>query len=188
MNGTLQVAAAYYSRLSPRERRVLGLAGVTCGLALGYVLVVSPLGEARARLEARIAAKERHLDEVRALRRTYMGLRRRTGRTAQSTAAKDFSLFSYLEGLAASTVGREKMSAMNPLEREPAGKDRAQTATVELRLTGVSLRELVDLLYKIEQAPPGLRTLRLAVKKRFKDPHTFDITLVTEGPGGGAPR
>jgi phage anti-repressor protein len=40
----------------------------------------------------------------------------------------------------------------------------------------VSLKQLVDMLYRIEKGTHQLRVTRLQVKKRFKDPHSFDVT------------
>jgi type II secretory pathway component PulM len=176
MTSVLHSLLVYFSRLSVREQHFVQLAGLALAAVVGYALVIVPLQEAKVRMEARIAAKEKELQEIQALCYTYLALRREVESVrSQTHQGKEFSPFSFLEGLATSTVGREKISAMSPLTRE-LGKGVEEQA-IELRLSGVSLRELVELLYKTDSAAAPLRTTRLQIKKRYKDPYTFDVTL-----------
>lgn len=169
-----QAGAALLARLSPRERRLVGAAGVTvCGMVL-YLLVIDPVWEWYARLGARVTAKERELEELLALRRTYLTLRQEVERT-RLLSETHASPFAFLEGLATSTVGREKVAAINPAGRET--RDGVSRETIELRLKGVTLREVVELLYKIESAGVALRTVQLSIKKAYKDSYAFDVAL-----------
>jgi len=91
------------------------------------------------------------------------------------TSGTTLSPFAFLEGLTTSTLGREKLAAINPVGHEERGG--MVQETIELKLSGVSLQELVDLLYKIDATSVPLRCTNLAIKKRYKDPYTFDVTL-----------
>jgi hypothetical protein len=162
------------TRLSPREQRFVTAAGVVLSSMLLYLLVVEPLRETRAQVRARVVAKERELEEVIVLRQTYETLRREL-EGARPTSATDFSPFAFLEGVAITTLGRGKLAAINPAGRE--SRDGIEHETIELRLSGVSLQELVTLLYKIDSAGSQLRCTMLSIKKRYKDPYTFDVTL-----------
>lgn len=169
-----QAYATLLARLSPRERRLVGTAGMmACGVAL-YLLVIDPVWEWYDRLRARVAAKERELKEVLALRHTYLALRQEVERTRVLDQTQT-SPFAFLEGLATSTVGREKVAALNPTGRET--RNGISQETIELQLKGVTLREVVELLYKIESAGVALRTVRLSIKKSYKDPYAFDVAL-----------
>src|SRR5262245_3010409 len=172
----LSTLPALWTRLSPREQRFVGTATVVLGGALLYLLIIDPLWEAHDRWRARVAAKERELGEVLALSHSYQVLRQEAERS-QPAAGAGLSSVAFLESLTNSTVGRDKVSGINPSGRETrAGTEQE---TVELTLNGVSLRELVELLYKIDTASVPLRTVRLAIKKRYKDPYTFDVSLAT---------
>jgi hypothetical protein len=128
------------------------------------------------RLRTRVVAKERELSEVAALSRAYRALRQEVNKVRPVTGTIT-SPVAFLENLASGTVGRDKVAAINPAGRETrAGADQEM---LELSLTGVSLRELVELLYKIDTASTPLRTTRLSIKKRYKDPYTFDVALTT---------
>ncbi|MCS6924996.1 MAG: type II secretion system protein M [Candidatus Binatia bacterium] len=169
-----QAYATLLTRLSPRERRLLGAAGMmACGVA-AYLLVIDPVWEWHARLRARVAAKERELEEILALRRTYLALRQEVQRTRMLNQMQT-SPFAFLEELATSTVGREKVAALTPTGRET--HNGVSQETLELRLQGVSLREVVELLHKIESAGIALRTVQLSIKKSYKDPYAFDVAL-----------
>jgi general secretion pathway protein M len=167
-------SALMMARLSPRERQFVCAAGVALGGVLLYLCVVDPLWEAHTRLRARVAAKERELHEVVALRRTYEALRREVER-ARPAGGTNVSPFVFLEGLTASTLGRDKLAAINPTGHE--NRDGVEQEVIELKLIGVSLRELIELLYKIDTAGATLRCTSLSIKKRYKDPYTFDASL-----------
>lgn len=173
----LRVVTLFLARFSPRERRFIAAAGVVCSGMVVYWLLVDPLWEAHTRLRARVAAKERELSEVVTLRRDYLALHAEAERARQATTDTNFSPVAFLEDLASNTVGRDKVAAINPAGRDTrTGTDQE---TIELKLSGVSLRELVEVLYKIDTAAPVLYTTDLAIKKRYKDPYTFDVTLTT---------
>lgn len=170
----LQAVSALLGRLSLRERQCVGVAGLVLGGLLLYVLVIDPLWELHTQLHARVAAKERELEEMVALHQTYQTLRREVERT-RLLSETSASPFAFLEGLATGTVGREKVVAINPAGRET--RNGMHQETIELRLKGVSLREFVELLYKIESAGIALRTVQVSMKKAYKDPYSFDVAL-----------
>jgi hypothetical protein len=94
----------------------------------------------------------------------------------QSATGANFSPVAFLESLANNIVGQDKITAINPAGRET--REGADQETIELKLSGVSLRELVELLYKLDTADTVLRPARVSIKKRYKDPYTFDVTLI----------
>ncbi len=172
----LRVVTAFLARLSLREQRFVGAAALLLGGTLLYLLVVDPLWEADTRLRVRVAAKERELQEVMTLSRTYRILRQEVEKSRPVTST-NVSPITFLESLTSGTIGRDKVTGISPGGHEThAGADQE---TVELTLSGVSLRELVELLYKIDTASVPLRTVRLAIKKRYKDPYTFDVSCTT---------
>jgi hypothetical protein len=162
------------ARLSSRERLAVGTAALALAVTVGYVLVIDPLWEAHARLRARIVTKEREVREVAALGRTYQSLRQEVDqlRPPRNTGLSPFAV---LEGLATNTFGRDKLAAINPVGQEThEGMDQE---TIELKLSGVGLQEVVALLYKMDATGSTLRCTNLTIKKRYKDPYTFDVTL-----------
>ena len=173
-----------FARLSSRERFAVGATGLALGVTVGYVLVIDPVWEMHARLRTRIATKEREVREVAALGRTYETLRQEVDRLRppQSAASQSgspqsaaLSPFAVLEVLATNTFGRDKLAAINPVGHET--HEGVDQETIELKLSGVALQEVVTLLYKMDAAGSTLRCTNLTIKKRYKDPYTFDVTL-----------
>jgi hypothetical protein len=56
--------------------------------------------------------------------------------------------------------------------------DRVEEETVDMRLEGVPLRDLLELLYAIEYRDPPLQLARAAFKREYKNPELIDTTLV----------
>ncbi len=177
LGDVLQRLTALVERLSPRERVLLGV-GVAAGLLVVVWGLAGFLAERRATLQAQIAASERDVGEMMRLRDRYLRLRAERD-LVQRTLARggtDFSLFSHLESVTRDTLGRERVAAMNPSTRT-VGED-LEEEDVEMRLSGVSLRELVGLLYRVEKTDLPLLVSRMQMKKRFDQPFVYDAVLV----------
>lgn len=169
--------AALVERVSPRERVLVG-AGSVIGVVVMVWMLAGALAERRTTLQAQIAASERDVAEMVRLRDRYLQLRgeRDAVRRKLERGGADFSLFSHLEGVTRDVVSRERIAAMNPSTRTVA--EDLQEDDVEMRLSGVSLRELVALLYRVEKTDLPLLMSRVQMKKRFDQPFVYDATLV----------
>jgi hypothetical protein len=82
-------------------------------------------------------------------------------------------------------LSRDRIAAMNPSTRTVA--EDLQEEDVEMRLSGVSLRELVGLLYRVEKTDLPLLVSRLQMKKRFDQSFVYDATLVVGRLRSAAP-
>ena len=176
MNALRLRLEAMLERLSPRERLLVGAAAtVTTLLVLWFV--ATSLGERRQLLAAQIAASERDLKELATLRDRYTRLRTERDAVQRRLAAggPEFSLFSHLEGLTREVLSAERVAAMNPSTRTVS--DDLQEEDVEMRLSAVSLRDVVSVLYRIEKTELPLLVSRLQMKKRYDQPYVFDATL-----------
>ena len=181
----LQRLVALVERLSPRDRVLVGVGAAAGAIVLIWALA-GALSEQRAALQAQIAASERDLAEMGRLRDRYLQLRaERDGvRRKLDRGGADFSLFAHLEGVTRDVLSRERVAAMNPSTRT-VGED-LQEDDVEMRLSGVSLREVVALLYRVEKTDLPLLVSRLQMKKRFDQPFVYDATLVVGRLRAGA--
>lgn len=165
-----------YDGLAPRERRlVLGALAVTALVIVG--LAVQGVRSARRSIEQRIETKQKQLEQIHQLRDRFLALQTESEQVYvdEATRPPDFSLFSFLEGIGSRAMPREKITAMNPDTRPIDEEFREES--VEMRISGVGLPELVDLLYRVQTGPVPLRVSRLTMRKRFNDPYTFDVTV-----------
>jgi hypothetical protein len=180
--------ALMLERLSPRERVLVGGAAAVTVLLLLW-LVATMVGDRRQTLQAQITSSERDLKEMVSLRDRYLRLRTERDAVQRRLASggTDFSLFSHLEGVSREALAPDRVAAMNPSTRTVS--DELQEEDVEMRLSGVSLRDMVGLLYRVEKSDTPLLVSRLQMKKRYDQPYVFDATLVVghlhpAAPGG----
>ncbi len=165
-----------YQRLSSRERLLVGLAGGAL-LVIGlWTLLWEPLQDGQLQLARRIQTRQRDLVEMQHMRETYLDLLNQFELRQRIIEKADpaFSLFPHIEATVGQVVGREKITSMNPQHKELAGTYREES--VELKLAGITLEQLTDLVYRIEKSPQPLRVTRLQVKKRAREPQSFDVT------------
>lgn len=175
-----------FSRMSGRERTLVGLAALVLVLTCLYTFVLDPLTAERALLSTRVGAKEKDLTTLVELRQRYLDLNQKLV-AAQGLLAKadpNFSLFTHLETTIAQVIPRERISSMNPSSKSIG--EQYEEQLVEIKLTQVSLQQLVDMLHRIEKGSYPLRVTRLQVKKRPSDIRNFDVTATVSLVGATA--
>lgn len=166
-----------YQRLSSRERTLVGLAAAALSVIIIYTMVWQPIEDARVQLAKRIQVKQRELVDIQLMRDAYLDLKNQfeLRQSIIEKADPRFSLFPHIEATVSQVLGgREKIVSMNPQNKDLGGAYREDS--VELKLNGVSLQQLVDLMYHIEKGAQPLRLTRLQVKKRPREPSAFDVT------------
>ena len=166
-----------FQRMSSRERTLLG-AAVAVAVVLGfYTLVWEPLSEDRARFERLVRSRQQDLADIKEMRGEYLDLvnRLESSRNVIEGVDRDFSLFPHIESTVSAVLGgRDKIRSMNP--KTKAINDAYYEEAVELKLKGIALDELVDMMVRIEKGKQPLRVTRLQVKKRRNDSQQFDVT------------
>lgn len=166
----------YLASLSPRERNMLyGATGVAAILFL-WVGVYEPMTGTLDQLDRQITIARRDAASVNALAERYRTLKNEVADLEGGGDGSGASLFSQLESTAVPIVGRERIVSMNPSSR-PVG-DRFEEDLVDMRLEGVPLRQVIELLYTIEYKDPPMRLSRASFKREYKDPSLIDATLV----------
>jgi type II secretory pathway component PulM len=164
------------SRLSPREQRLILVFLVVALCAGTYVFAIEPLVAGRARLESRIATLARDLEAMQRSAARIRTLDAALGDEIGQQTGRDFSLFSFIDRATTASVASEAVASMNP-SRRPL-RDGSEESTVELRLTRVSLPEVVALLRQINDAGQPVFVKRLELKRRYDDRTRFDATVV----------
>jgi general secretion pathway protein M len=166
-----------YLRLSSRERTLVSLAGGAITVIIVYTMIWQPIEDQRVQLAKRIQTKQHELIEMQQMRDTYLDLLNQFELRQKIIEKADphFSLFPHIESTVMQVLGgRDKIASMNPQNKEISGAYREES--VELKLNGISLQQLTDLMYKIEKGGQPLRLTRLQVKKRPREPQSFDVT------------
>lgn len=178
--------ANYLNRLAPRERLLLIVAVVSVVLISLYSFVWEPLRSGQELLVRRIATREKELADVQRQRDTYLRLVRalESNKAAISEGDPNFNMLAHLQTAIAQVVSKEHVQSMNPSTKVRGDYQEQQ---VEIKLTQVSLQQLVDLLYRIEKGDHPLRFSRLQLKKRINDVRNFDVAATVSLLGAPTP-
>jgi hypothetical protein len=153
--------------LAARERAAV--IGAVTALALSAAVAAALAVHADlSRLAATVESRER---ELAGLRRLAADL----GPAPAPSPAGGPSLVTRLETAAAAVVGRPRIAAMTPASTPlPEG---LREERVALRITGVSLGELVRLLHGLGSADPPIDIARVALRKHPDDARRFDANV-----------
>ena len=156
----------FLQNLGTRERIFVIAGSVGLLLALLYTLVIDPLMAHSAQLDRRIEKAQRDLQELYTLQREYQGQKRVLDNiNEQLRRQKDVAIFSRLEELAGDTGIRSKILYMKPTVSTPS--EAYEEESVEIKMEGVTLEQLIRYLYQVENSPQFLKIKRLYIKPRF---------------------
>lgn len=172
-----RVLAERWLALAPRERTLLAGGGAILFVCLVFVLVVDPLLDRLARAERQTIRKHKELQELTQVGAEYTTLNARLAQLEQHLPPADgqFSMLAFLEDAAAAAQVRDRITAMQP--QTPTVAQGYQETAVDVRLDGVPLPQLLDLLSQLEQAPYDTQVPHLQIKPKFDNPVYLEANL-----------
>ena len=166
-----------YDRLESRERLflLLGVVFVVCFLI--FQLVITPYLEARQILERSLQRRQNELLEMSILQKEYQDLMQRQGVITRRIEQRSpqFSLFSFLEQQTTAVKVRNRVTSMKPATTEL--EDGLEESSVEIKLDGITLKQLVDFLVRVESEENVILVKRLAVQKNQKESDLLDVVM-----------
>ncbi|MCU0654955.1 MAG: type II secretion system protein M [Polyangiaceae bacterium] len=166
--------AAWFSELSPRERRLVSVFGVCIGV---FLLLLVPIGLSAAlssRRETNAALRDA-IQQIQANRETIKARQAQREQIAARYAKKAPKLGGFLEQLAKETSLEIPEAQDRP--ETPIGK-RYIERSIQIRLRKVGGLPLLQFLEKIEQSGYPLAITRLNVRKRGADGNSFDVEMI----------
>ncbi len=171
-----QAAHGWYSKREQREKVLLRILGAVLGVIVLYNFIYLPFVGLGEGIGDRVAARQQQLAEVRTMMRSYERLKGALAATEKRTVrSQDFSLFSIIEQSLTRSVGRDKISSIAPSDRPVPGG--FQQFTVDLKLAGLSLGQIVAMLYGVQTLPMPVTVSNLHVRQRTQDPHSYDVDM-----------
>jgi type II secretory pathway component PulM len=166
-----------YDRLESRERLflLLGVVFVVCFLI--FQMVITPYLEARQILERSLQRRQNELLEMSILQKEYQDLMQRQGVITRRIEQRSpqFSLFSFLEQQTTAVKVRNRVTSMKPATTEL--EDGLEESSVEIKLDGITLKQLVDFLVRVESEENVILVKRLAVQKNQKESDLLDVVM-----------
>jgi len=167
----------YWDTLGRREKiAILGGAGVAA-LILLVQFAILPFWEEKTRVAKALETQERALEEMNAQLAEYRLIKREMDviRQAMTTRPADFSLPGFVERKARESGVRQNVRAINPSPGESAGS--YEEALADVSLERITLRQLVQFLYKADSPRDAVRIRKLTVRKSTESPEYLTATV-----------
>jgi len=166
----------FWQNLQPRERLFLGGAGAALMLFLIFKVAIDPVFKHSADLDRQIVTARRQLAELRTMQQEYQRQKSVVDSiNNQLKRQQNFAIFSRLEELATQAGIRNKILYINPTVSTPSEMYREES--VEVKMDGVTLEQLVRYLHQVESSPQLLKIKRLDIKPRFDNRQILTATF-----------
>jgi general secretion pathway protein M len=124
-----------------------------------------------------IPGAQADLQKMKELQNTYWAQQTILNNINESLAKrqKDFAIFSFLEELATQSGLKSNILYMKPSVSTQSGFYRE--SSVELKVDGVTLKQLTQYLYQIESSPQLLKIRKLHIKPRSRSQNLLEATF-----------
>ncbi len=160
----------YYSGRTQREKIIL-ISGLICAFLIVLYMTLSPIFNRLEKLDEKIYAKRSELLEVLELKATY-GENILLSDTR--VLEKETSLLSFLEGI----TSKLNITIQSFRPSESDSSQNFKEVTAEVKLAGISVKELTDFLYFLEKDNRySIWIKKFHAKTTFKDPNKLDVNL-----------
>ena len=178
----------FFRNLQPRERLLVLGASAALMVFLVFKLAIDPMLKRSSDLDRQLVIAGRQLSELRTMQQEYLRQKRVVDSiNTQLKKQQNFAIFSRLEELAGQTGIRNKILHMKPTVSTPS--EVYNEESVEIKMEGVTLEQLVRYLHQVESSPQLLKIKRLEVKPRFDNRQiltaTFRVSAFTLKEGSG---
>jgi len=164
MNDLLARLQVFWDGLMPRERVLVGIAGVALAVTILLLAIVMPVRSAHENAVRSAESAATELEMMRRMKREWDGLNGRLSRVEQRIqgARNQPNLLTLLSSLA-QRAGVKPAS----MEKRQAGEsERYEETKVEVSLKNVTLEQAVAYLSSIESAEQPLSVKSLRLKRR----------------------
>jgi general secretion pathway protein M len=168
---------SYWDSLNSRQRSIAGFGIVFVVAVLAWVFILSPLWEAKAKMEKSILSNSRKLAEMVRMDEAFADQEAQISRikTVLSTR-RDFTLFSYLEKKAVATRVKGSIRQMNSMQGTKSAS--FEESLIDLKLDRLTIRQLAEFLYQVESPDEMIRIKRITIDKMKESPEYVSAQIL----------
>ncbi len=157
-------------QLGRREKKSLY---ILAGFLIIYSIfnyIIAPVYDSRIKSIKNLKDKAADLNKMVALNAEYKSLKKQTDLSNKQIQKRDknFTLFSFLDGLAGKANIKDNISYMKHSESEQK-ETNLKLSIVEMKLQSISLEQLTNFLYNVETSEKSVYVKRLSITKDKKD-------------------
>jgi hypothetical protein len=148
-----------------RHLAAIGAGGILLLGLLYFLIVLSPAQAKRKSFDGHVVRMKSDLSQMIALRSQWEAFvkSRSEAEKMLQERGKDFTLLTYLEGICREVGIEGRIQYMKPLET-PAQEGAIKPAGIEMRLSELDIRNLVQFLYRIEHSGQLLSVSRIKIR------------------------
>jgi general secretion pathway protein M len=164
-------------KLAKREKYLVSLAGCAIAVFVLFQFLIFPFFEERKRMQRGIAAKEQGLKEILSLKAEYQAHKNSFQGIREILAKRErgFTLFSFLERAAGEAELKGNIKYMKPSALQTTGP--YKESMVEMKLEGITLKQLVNYLYRVESPENVISIKRISIKENKRETGYLDVIL-----------
>ncbi len=160
--------------MAPRERALVAFTILVLLCFVGY-FVSGAMNKATKKVKRQIAATSLAQGQVDSMMTQYTELTGTVkGLDAKLEAGKDFAPLTWIESVGNDMNIQEKI---RPQERGTEETDYYTAYRMDVRIDNIDLRQVTDLMYRIQSAPQAIRVTEARVKTDRKDRSVLDLNL-----------
>ncbi len=160
-----------------RDRRalVIGASGL---VLLIFYLIFHSISSGTDRLEKRVLQLESELERVQELKTEYEESEKKIDVLSSKIKEEDEPLISIVEQILLSeNLDRKNFSIRDVNLRTSTSEDFYEERSIDVELKNMSLKDLVDVLYKIQNAPSFLKVSNLNLSTKFDKSDSMTVKL-----------
>jgi general secretion pathway protein M len=164
-------------KLGKREKYLVWLGTGSVAVFLLFQFLIFPFFEDRDRTRKGVRAREAGLKEIIMLSAEYDALKRSTQGIGKILAGRKntFTLFSFLDSAAGDAEVKQYIKYMKPSVSQDTGP--YKESMVEMKLDGITLKQLVGYLYRIESPENAISVKRVSIKESKGAAGYMDVIL-----------
>lgn len=175
----MKIISTILNKTNKREKIILSIGVGSVLLFLISRLIIFPIIQKKTKLEKLESQYSIILAKMNSLTSEYIANKKQIEQSKDflKKRAPGFRLLSFLEQNANLTNIKDKISYMVPSEKT---EDKYQISTVEMKLTGISMEQLLTFLHKAETLETGVFVRRILITKERKLEGTVTAVLHIE--------
>jgi general secretion pathway protein M len=152
-------------KLGKREKYLVWLGAGSIAVFFLFQFIIFPFFDDRDRTRRGVKAREEGLKEIMMMSAEYKALKKGSQGIQNILARRksNFTLFSFLESAAGDAEVKAHIKYMKPSDSQDAGP--YKESMVEMKLEGITLKQLVGYLYRIESPENAISVKRVSVKE-----------------------
>jgi len=164
-------------KLARREKIIVVSGASFVGLFVVLNFLVFPALSIKTKLQRSIQTDQKRLEELLLLSSEYQAIRGSSGDVgnALSSRGADFTLFSLLEKVAGRAGLKDRIKYIKPSTSQAKGD--FKISSVEMQFQEITMGQLFDYLYRIEDPQNIITVKRLSIAKQKEKQGYVDATL-----------